>query len=324
MDVHSLAGAASRIAADLRRHTASVVENLHDPALLGNLELEGSIELLVDRLCLSIQLAKPVGLSTWAARESRRLGAAGALEVADAAAQVIASEAGKYILDQGRLLAFLEVLKEHIRAAAGASSLPHAASRYSESTLSLLAMLGARSEAVCSHSTATAEWARRLCGRLGLSEEATAFVDLCAVLHDVGKSATPDEILLKPGPLTAAEWEIMQDHSVAGQRILDQIPTLARCGVVVRSHHERWDGLGYPDGLAGESIPLEARIIAVADAFNAMISERPYRKAIGPRRALEILQSGAGTVWEPRIVTAMLALFEWSHQPLARAVPSTA
>jgi HD-GYP domain-containing protein (c-di-GMP phosphodiesterase class II) len=101
----------------------------------------------------------------------------------------------------------------------------------------------------------------------------------------------------------------MRDHSAAGQRILNQIPSLARCALIVRAHHERWDGLGYPDGLAADNIPLEARVVAVADAFHAMITDRPYRKAIPPRRALEILQAGRGTQWDPQVVDSMLGLF---------------
>jgi HD-GYP domain-containing protein (c-di-GMP phosphodiesterase class II) len=160
---------------------------------------------------------------------------------------------------------------------------------------------------------------------MGLSREMTEFIELCALLHDIGKIATPEQILFKPGPLTSAEWDVMRDHSAAGQRILAQIPSLSRCALIVRAHHERWDGLGYPDALAGETIPFEARIVAVADAFHAMISDRPYRKAIPPRRALEILQSGRGTQWDPLVVDAMLELFSGTRkQRTARKRASSA
>lgn len=156
-------------------------------------------------------------------------------------------------------------------------------------SMALLAMLGERDSATCCHSKATGEWTRRVAASLDLSEEDTAFLELCAVLHDIGKIATPDSILFKQGPLDESEWEIMRDHSAAGRRILNQIPSLQRLSVIVRAHHERWDGKGYPDGLAAMNIPIEARIVAVADAFHAMISDRPYRKAIATRQALEIL-----------------------------------
>jgi HD-GYP domain-containing protein (c-di-GMP phosphodiesterase class II) len=155
---------------------------------------------------------------------------------------------------------------------------------------------------------------------MGLSKEQSEFIELCAVLHDIGKISTPEAILFKTSSLTAQEWEIMREHSAAGQRILNQIPSLARCASIVRAHHERWDGLGYPDGLAGETIPFEARVVAVADAFHAMISDRPYRKAIAPRRALEILQSGRGTQWDPLIVDAMLGLFSGARKQQAPQV----
>lgn len=292
--------------------TLQVIEHLHDPELIADPALESSVELILDRLCLSTQLAKPVGLATWAIREGRRIGTPRTLELANAAAHVITSEAMALDTDQNRLLAFLDVLRAEISSALSAlddeeSLLPKRS--HGEATQALLAMLGERDAVTCAHSKATAEWARRLCAAMNLPADRTAYIELCAVLHDVGHVATPDEILFKPGQLDAHEWDIVREHCAAGQRIVNQIPSLSRCGVIVRSHHERWDGLGYPDGLAGESIPIEARIVSVVDAFHAMISDRPYRRAIAPRRALEILQSGRGTQWDPEIVDSMVNLF---------------
>jgi len=311
MDVYTLPAAASAISSDLRRLTKLVVEHLNDPNLFGDPTLESSIELILDRLCLSVQLCKPVGLATWAVREGRRLGTARTSELADAACYVIASEAGRFHIDQGRLLAFLEVLKTEIHSALSALSddLIEPRSAYSETARALLAALGERDSQTCCHSKATGEWARRLCTSMGLPKAQNEFIELSAILHDIGKISTPEKILFKTGSLNAQEWEIMREHSAAGQRILNQIPSLARCATIVRAHHERWDGQGYPDGLAAENIPFEARMVAVADAFHAMISDRPYRKAIAPRRALEILESGRGTQWDPLIVDAMLGLF---------------
>lgn len=316
MDVHSLPGAASALSGNVRALTTQVVEQLQDPALFNDPALESSIELILDRLCLSIQLSKPVGLATWAVREGRRLGPARATELAGAAAHVIASEANRFAIDHGRLLAFLEVMKAEIQSALSALGGENCEPRSvrSETTEALLAMLGERDSQTCCHSKATGEWARRLCTAMGLAKELSEFIELCALLHDIGKISTPESILNKPGPLTSAEWDVMRDHSAAGQRILDQIPTLSRCSLIVRAHHERWDGLGYPDALVGENIPFEARVVAVADAFHAMISDRPYRKAIPPRRALEILQSGRGTQWDPLIVDSMLGLFSGTRK----------
>jgi putative nucleotidyltransferase with HDIG domain len=330
MDVHSLPGAASVLAGNVRALTAQVVEQLQDPALFNDPALESSIDLILDRLCLSIQLSKPVGLATWAVREGRRLGTTRAMDLAATAAHVIANEANRFSIDHGRLLAFLEVLKAEIQSALSGLSEEEggaeARAAHSEMTEALLAMLGERDALTCCHSKATGEWARRLCSAMGLSKEQTEFIVLCALLHDIGKVSTPESILLKNGPLTSAEWDVMRDHSAAGQRILSQIPSLSRCALVVRAHHERWDGLGYPDALAAENIPFEARVVAVADAFHAMISDRPYRKAIPPRRALEILKDGRGTQWDPLVVDSMMNLFSGARQkqPVQQARASSA
>lgn len=321
MDVHTLPGALSAISGNLRALTRQVIEHVQDPALFGDPALDSSIELILDRLCLSVQLSKPVGLATWAVREGRRLGAPRAMELASAAAHVIANEANRFPIDHGRLLAFLEVLKAEIQSALSALGSDEGDPKpaRSESTEALLAMLGERDSQTCCHSKATGEWARRLCAAMGLTKEVSEFIELCALLHDIGKISTPENILLKPGPLTSAEWDVMRDHSAAGQRILDQIPTLSRCALIVRAHHERWDGQGYPDGLVAENIPFEARVVAVADAFHAMISDRPYRKAIAPRRALEILESGRGAQWDPLVVDAMIGLFSGARKPKTAA-----
>jgi HD-GYP domain-containing protein (c-di-GMP phosphodiesterase class II) len=129
-------------------------------------------------------------------------------------------------------------------------------------------------------------------------------VGLAAELHDIGKAAVPDEILDKPGPLDDREWEFMHRHTVIGERILLAAPSLAPAAALVRSSHERFDGAGYPDHLRGEAIPLGSSIIAVCDAYDAMISERPYRLAMTPEDALVELESCAGTQFDPDVVTA--------------------
>ena len=128
------------------------------------------------------------------------------------------------------------------------------------------------------------------------------------LLHDIGKLAVPDAVLTKPGRLDEREWELMRGHPEAGVRILSPIPFLGRALDVVRHHHERWDGTGYPDGLAGEAIPIWARIFAVVDTVDAMTSERPYRACLPLRVALEELEKGAGTQFDPACVEAFLRL----------------
>jgi ribonuclease P protein subunit RPR2 len=127
------------------------------------------------------------------------------------------------------------------------------------------------------------------------------------LLHDVGKIGIPDRILLKPGPLTRPERRLMRTHTVLGEQLLGGVSLLQGEGLrVVRSHHERWDGRGYPDGLAGEEIALGARIFAVADALDAITSDRPYRRAGNWDRAVAELRSGAGGQFDPEVVEAFL------------------
>jgi len=279
------------------------------PSLVGNSRAERSLEVLLDRLCLSLSLAKPVGLATWAERETLRLGQAAVVDLTAAATHTIAVAAGAYEADQRRLSAFLEVLSTEIERATLGADDEGEQKHETESTIALLAMLAERDHGTCVHSKATAEWTRRLATAMGCDNDTTEFVTLCALLHDVGKISTPDTILLKPGALAEAEWEVMRDHSAAGARILNQIPSLQRCAIVVRAHHERYDGAGYPDNLLGANIPFEARVVAVADAFHAMISERPYREPIAPRTALQILQEGRAGQWDPEVVDAMVGMF---------------
>ena len=291
--------------------TKSAVDHLTLPSLARHSELETTLEVLLDRLCLSLTLAKSVGLVAWAERETGKSGRAGVVDMTAAATQAIALAAGGFDVEQRRLLAFLEVLTREVeRAALGSDAIDDPFEpAFDDGTTALLAMLSERDYGTCCHSKATAQWARRLATAIGCDAQTGEFVELCALLHDIGKISTPDTVLLKPEPLDSAEWEIMREHAAAGARILSQIPSLARCANVVRAHHERFDGTGYPDALAGTNIPLEARIVAVADAFHAMISDRPYRNAISPRQALEILSEGRGTQWDADVVDAMLGMF---------------
>jgi putative nucleotidyltransferase with HDIG domain len=141
---------------------------------------------------------------------------------------------------------------------------------------------------------------------LGLGAEEQRTVEFGALLHDIGKIAVPKAIVNKPGKLDPHEWEIIKTHTVEGQRMLERVGGfMGRVGRIVRSHHERWDGGGYPDGLCGEDIALEARIISCCDAFNAMTTTRPYRKAMSVAAALTELAKHAGTQFDPRVVDAL-------------------
>jgi diguanylate cyclase (GGDEF)-like protein len=152
--------------------------------------------------------------------------------------------------------------------------------------------------------------------QLGFASRELEELALAAELHDIGKIAVPDSVLQKPGPLTAEERALMQQHTVVGQRILAAVPALQQVGLVVRATHERWDGAGYADGLAGRAIPLAARVIAVCDAFEAMISPRPYAAARSTADALDELRRCAGTQFDPEIVAVFCRLLE-SREPAA-------
>jgi putative nucleotidyltransferase with HDIG domain len=142
---------------------------------------------------------------------------------------------------------------------------------------------------------------------LGVSEDVQRETEMGALLHDIGKIAVPDEIINKPGPLDDEEWAIMRTHTIEGERMLRQVGgLLSSVGVVVRASHERWDGGGYPDGLAGEAIPVAARIVSACDAFNAMTTDRSYRKALPLEVAIGELTKNAGTQFAPDVVDALV------------------
>jgi putative nucleotidyltransferase with HDIG domain len=144
---------------------------------------------------------------------------------------------------------------------------------------------------------------------LGLDDRTRQRVEFGALLHDVGKVAVPKEIINKPGPLDPHEWEIVKTHTVEGQRMLDTVGGLMRdVGLVVRAHHERWDGRGYPDGLEGDRIPIEARIVAACDTWNAMTTTRAYRAAMTHDAALSELIAVSGSQLDPRVVDALVGL----------------
>jgi HD-GYP domain-containing protein (c-di-GMP phosphodiesterase class II) len=157
------------------------------------------------------------------------------------------------------------------------------------------------------HTIRTGELALRVGERMGLRGRELRDLGLAAMLHDVGKVHTPDDILMKPSRLTAEEYEVIQGHTVDGEAMLATEPALAGAARIVRSHHERVDGGGYPDGLRGDEIPLESRIIAACDAIDAMTHDRPYRKALPFRLGFAILREHAGTQWDPDVVRAVIA-----------------
>jgi putative nucleotidyltransferase with HDIG domain len=156
------------------------------------------------------------------------------------------------------------------------------------------------------HSDRVTELALKISRVMGCSSEERDILRFAGPLHDIGKIGIPDHILLKPGPLEQAEFERIKAHPVIGAGIIGQLGLWEREQQIVRWHHERYDGSGYPDGLAGEEIPLLARILAVADAFDAMSSNRVYRDAMDEARILDNLRKGAGSQFDPEVVEAFM------------------
>jgi putative nucleotidyltransferase with HDIG domain len=165
--------------------------------------------------------------------------------------------------------------------------------------------LEARHGYTSDHTTAVSKLAVAIGRRLGLLSVELADVEVGALLHDVGKLDVPETILGKPAPLNAREWDAMRRHVELGERILRRVVDAPAVLAVVRSHHERWDGAGYPDGKRGEQIPLAARIVAVADAFQAITERRPYRKPRSERAALAEIRRNAGSQFDPDCVEAL-------------------
>jgi diguanylate cyclase (GGDEF)-like protein len=188
-----------------------------------------------------------------------------------------------------------------------------------QSTDVLMRALTERHPGLADHLDGVAQPAVEIARRLGIAGEALEHVRLAAELHDVGKVAIPDAIIDKPGPLDDDEWAFMRRHTLIGERIVAAAPALVPVAKLVRSSHERWDGGGYPDGLAGEDIPLGARIVSVCDAFDAIVSDRSYRPGSMPDAAIVELRRCAGTQFDPAVVEAFVRVLGESPEASARA-----
>jgi HD-GYP domain-containing protein (c-di-GMP phosphodiesterase class II) len=182
-----------------------------------------------------------------------------------------------------------------------------------QSLLGLANALEAKDEYTRGHSDRVAALARRLALEAGLTVRQADVIAQSGLLHDLGKIGVPEHILRKPGPLTQEEWAVMRRHPVTGSQIVAPIESFAEGALIVRHHHEREDGSGYPDGLSGETIPLGARVVAVADVYDALTSERPYRRALTHTEALERLTAEAGRTLDARLTSLFTVMV--GHAP---------
>ena len=179
-------------------------------------------------------------------------------------------------------------------------------SQFHDLILCIISALEARDPYTSHHSYRVAEMTETICELMGLDEEEKEIYHIAAHLHDIGKIGIRDNVLLKEGKLNDEEWEIMKSHSEQGYNILMNAKSFDVVANVVRSHHERYDGKGYPDGLKGTDIPLGARIIAIADSIDAMISDRPYRKGMDIEVCKEQIRKNIGIMYDPKIATKVL------------------
>ena len=194
------------------------------------------------------------------------------------------------------------------RAAERALAKGHGPVRPNEAVRALVAAIAAKDATLHVHCRNVARLSIGLARMLGLSEREVADIGIAGLLHDVGKIGVPDAILQKPGRLDASELDIIHRHAIQGAEILDMVPGLVGVAVGVKHHHEEYDGKGYPGGLAGDAIPIAARIVSAADAFDAIIADRPYRAGRPPREALAMMLDGGGRQFDPRVVAALVGL----------------
>jgi len=288
---------ASDIVARLRRDDVAGVSTL-------------IVRTLVDALVSAIAESSPDSVVHWSRMvrhaHSARVVAAAIETACDVVEELAHAEHG----DLATMVVFLEVVKVRTthREREHAPVPGEGADPALAAIEGLLAMLSVRDEATCIHSRATGEWGRRIATRMGIEPSVAERIVKAGILHDIGKIRVPDEILFKPSTLTTLEWEIMKRHAEAGAEILSEIPTLAVYAPIVATHHERFDGRGYPHGLRGDDISLESRVVSVADSFHAMTTDRPYRRALTYGEAIAALVDGRGRQWDKEVADVMIAL----------------
>jgi putative nucleotidyltransferase with HDIG domain len=227
-------------------------------------------------------------------------GAAG-MNLGDLIAQLVLLAAGSYLISET-----LGNLEHHVKRAARAEAqLKESYELTLEGWVKALEYRDRETEGHCRRVTSLS---MQLADRVGLSDEEITQIQHGALLHDIGKMAIPDSILFKPGPLDDAEWELMRKHPIYAKEMLESIPFLQSAIAIPYCHHERWDGLGYPQGLKGEEIPLSSRIFTIVDHWEALSSDRPYRKAIPKEQVFVYIKENEGRAFDPHLAEIFLKM----------------
>jgi response regulator RpfG family c-di-GMP phosphodiesterase len=193
---------------------------------------------------------------------------------------------------------------------------------YEDTLEALGAAIDLRDSPTAGHSRRVFLYSMELAKAIGGLEQEIRTIAMGAWLHDIGKLAIPDRILLKPGPLTDSEWEIMRRHARIGYELVKSISFLAGAAEIVLTHHERFDGSGYPQKMNGDEIPVGARIFAVADTLDAMTSDRPYRAALPLQAARDVIERGSGTLFDPLVAAAFLRIPSGTWETIAKQTPT--
>jgi HD-GYP domain-containing protein (c-di-GMP phosphodiesterase class II) len=251
-------------------------------------------------LLIPVQMADPVRFHRMVVPLVLRRRAEGYLE--------IASERMAPFTDDERQLVQILVNQAAV-ALENADNYGRLESMYLETVTALAAAMEAKDHYTAEHADMLAAMALAVGRRLGLEEQALRELQYAAVLHDVGKIGVPGHILNKPDRLTEEEFEQIAQHTIIGERIISRIEYLEPIARIIRAAHERWDGHGYPDRIAGEDIPLAARVLLVCDAYHAMTSNRPYRQAMPPEHAVRELKLNAGSQFDPRVVDVFMRVW---------------
>jgi len=224
-------------------------------------------------------------------------------------------------LEKKRLQQEVENYRRHLEEMVGERTQQLRSERSYEDTLEALgAAIDLRDSETAGHSRRVAMYSTKIAKELDVAEHELKTIIRGAWLHDIGKLATPDAILLKPGALTQEEWRIMQRHAEIGYDLVKRIPFLAQAAEIILSHHERWDGSGYPRGLKARDIPLGARVFAVADTVDAMTSDRPYRSALSFEETEEEIRRGSGSRYDSQVANVFLSVGIENWKAMRRSI----